>query len=78
MAARRTKFIRSSAVLRRQADLYPFRRTSFVSCVLTSSASAWLGTGDLRHAGISFWLYSGVDPAECARRAGHSIQALFR
>ncbi|MFF3510986.1 hypothetical protein [Streptomyces sp. NPDC002573] len=24
---------------------------------------------DLRHAGISFWLYSGVDPAECARRA---------
>lgn len=25
---------------------------------------------DLRHAGISFWLYSGVDPAECARRAG--------
>ncbi|WP_330329088.1 integrase [Streptomyces sp. NBC_00536] len=29
---------------------------------------------DLRHAGISFWLYSGVDPAECARRAGQSIQ----
>ncbi|MCX4657935.1 integrase [Streptomyces uncialis] len=33
---------------------------------------------DLRHAGISFWLYSGVDPAECARRAGQSIQVLFR
>lgn len=33
---------------------------------------------DLRHAGISFWLHSGVDPAECARRAGQSIQALFR
>ncbi|MFF8481858.1 integrase [Streptomyces antibioticus] len=32
---------------------------------------------DLRHAGISFWLYSGVDPAECARRAGQSIQVLF-
>ncbi|MFF5147083.1 hypothetical protein ACFY6U_46490 [Streptomyces sp. NPDC013157] len=33
---------------------------------------------DLRHAGISFWLASGVDSAECARRAGHSIQVLFR
>ncbi|MGW1762470.1 tyrosine-type recombinase/integrase, partial [Streptomyces mirabilis] len=31
----------------------------------------------LRHAGISFWLASGVDPAECARRAGQSIQVLF-
>ncbi|MFZ3495814.1 tyrosine-type recombinase/integrase [Streptomyces sp. 5.8] len=33
---------------------------------------------DLRHAGISFWLHSGVDPAECARRAGQSIQVLFQ
>ncbi|MFC4506241.1 MULTISPECIES: hypothetical protein [Streptomyces] len=33
---------------------------------------------DVRHAGISFWLYSGVDPAECARRAGQSIEVLFR
>ncbi|GAB2964195.1 integrase [Streptomyces heilongjiangensis] len=33
---------------------------------------------DLRHAGISLWLASGVDPAECARRAGQSIQVLFR
>jgi hypothetical protein len=33
---------------------------------------------DLRHAGISFWLACGVDPAECARRAGQSIQVLFR
>ncbi|MFH8773316.1 MULTISPECIES: integrase [unclassified Streptomyces] len=24
------------------------------------------------------WLYSGVDPAECARRAGQSIEVLFR
>ncbi|WP_329403059.1 hypothetical protein [Streptomyces melanogenes] len=32
----------------------------------------------LRHAGISFRLYSGVDPAECARRAGQSIHVLFR
>jgi hypothetical protein len=28
--------------------------------------------------GISFWLASGVDPAECTRRAGQSIQVLFR
>jgi hypothetical protein len=33
---------------------------------------------DHRHAGISFWLYSGVDPAECARRASQSIEVLFR
>ncbi|MFJ5631923.1 hypothetical protein ACIQF5_04645 [Streptomyces goshikiensis] len=33
---------------------------------------------DLRHVGISFWLHSGVDPAECARRAGHSIHVLFK
>ncbi|MDT0267637.1 hypothetical protein RM844_15220 [Streptomyces sp. DSM 44915] len=33
---------------------------------------------DMRHAGVSFWLSSGVDPAECARRAGHSLSVLFR
>ncbi len=33
---------------------------------------------DLRHAGISFWLASGVDLAERARRAGQSTQVLFR
>ena len=33
---------------------------------------------DLRSAGISFWLASGVDPAECARRAGQGIQVMFR
>ncbi|NGO69340.1 tyrosine-type recombinase/integrase [Streptomyces boncukensis] len=33
---------------------------------------------DLRHAGISFWLSSNVDPAEVARRAGHSLNVLFR
>ncbi|KOU53611.1 tyrosine-type recombinase/integrase [Streptomyces sp. WM6378] len=33
---------------------------------------------DLRHAGISFWLSSGVDPAESARRAGHSLAVMFR
>jgi hypothetical protein len=33
---------------------------------------------DLRHAGVSFWLRSDVDPMECARRAGHTIAVLFR
>lgn len=33
---------------------------------------------DLRHAGVSFWLSSGVDPMACARRAGHTITVLFR
>ncbi|MFE1204750.1 hypothetical protein ACFW5V_23960 [Streptomyces sp. NPDC058762] len=33
---------------------------------------------DLRHAGISFWPHSGVDRAECTRRAGQSIEVLFR
>ncbi|MFF9311118.1 site-specific integrase [Streptomyces sp. NPDC014748] len=33
---------------------------------------------DLRHAGVSFWLSSGVDPMECARRAGHSIAVLLK
>jgi hypothetical protein len=31
----------------------------------------------LRHAGISFWLHSGVDPAELRAPAGQSIEALF-
>ncbi|GAA3754595.1 site-specific integrase [Streptomyces tremellae] len=33
---------------------------------------------DLRHAGVSLWLSSGVEPMECARRAGHTIAVLFR
>lgn len=33
---------------------------------------------DLRHAGVSLWLNSGVDPAEVARRAGHSIAVLLK
>ncbi|MCZ0988215.1 integrase [Streptomyces diastatochromogenes] len=32
----------------------------------------------LRHAGVSLWIKSGVDPVEVARRAGHSIAVLFR
>ncbi|MFE2991172.1 tyrosine-type recombinase/integrase [Streptomyces sp. NPDC059262] len=33
---------------------------------------------DLRHAGVSFWLSSGVDAMEVARRAGHSLAVLYR
>ncbi|WP_307825497.1 tyrosine-type recombinase/integrase [Streptomyces sioyaensis] len=32
----------------------------------------------LRKAGISFWLASGVDPVEVARRAGHSVAVLYK
>ncbi|WUH92309.1 site-specific integrase [Streptomyces sp. NBC_00433] len=32
----------------------------------------------LRHAGVSLWLSSGVEPTEVARRAGHSVAVLFR
>lgn len=32
----------------------------------------------LRHAGVSLWIKAGVDPAEVARRAGHSIAVLWR
>jgi integrase len=32
----------------------------------------------LRHAGVSLWINSGVDPVEVARRAGHSLTVLFR
>jgi integrase len=33
---------------------------------------------DLRHGGVSLWLGSGVNPAEVARRAGHSVEVLLR
>ncbi|MFB6958303.1 hypothetical protein ACFCYB_15010 [Streptomyces sp. NPDC056309] len=36
------------------------------------------GTYSLRHAGVSLWIKSGVDPAEVAARAGHSIAVLYR
>lgn len=32
----------------------------------------------LRHAGVSLWINSGVDPMEVAQRAGHSLTVLFR
>ncbi|MFF1927285.1 tyrosine-type recombinase/integrase [Streptomyces sp. NPDC058228] len=33
---------------------------------------------DLRHAAVSTWLSSGVEPQEVAQRAGHSVAVLFR
>lgn len=33
---------------------------------------------DLRHAAVSFWLNAGVDPAQIAEWAGHSIAVLMR
>jgi integrase len=33
---------------------------------------------DLRHACVSLWLNSGVDPMEVAQRAGHSVAVLLR
>ncbi|WP_328725714.1 tyrosine-type recombinase/integrase [Streptomyces sp. NBC_00259] len=32
----------------------------------------------LRHAGVSLWINSGVDPVEVPQRAGHSLTVLFR
>jgi hypothetical protein len=32
----------------------------------------------LRHAGVSLWINSGVDPVEVVRRAGHSVAVLLR
>ncbi|WP_377270234.1 hypothetical protein [Peterkaempfera sp. SMS 1(5)a] len=32
----------------------------------------------LRKAGISFWLRCGMDPAEAASRAGHSVAVLYK
>ncbi|MGK5531296.1 tyrosine-type recombinase/integrase [Streptomyces sp. URMC 129] len=32
----------------------------------------------LRHAAVSCWIKAGVDPAEVARRAGHSVAVLYR
>jgi integrase len=33
---------------------------------------------DLRHAALSLWLNSGVDPTDVAERAGDSVEVLFR
>jgi hypothetical protein len=33
---------------------------------------------DLRHAAVSTWLSSGVEPQLVAKRAGHSVAVLFR
>ncbi|MFH8566522.1 tyrosine-type recombinase/integrase [Streptomyces sp. NPDC017988] len=49
--------------------------------VLTD-AEATMGMADvpysLRHAAVSFWIKSGVDPVEVAYRAGHSVAVLYR
>ncbi|MEU7177241.1 MULTISPECIES: tyrosine-type recombinase/integrase [Streptomyces] len=49
--------------------------------VLTGAQAATPLAGvpySLRHAGVSLWLASGVDPTEVARRAGHSVAVLYR
>jgi integrase len=33
---------------------------------------------DLRHAALSLWLNSGMDPTDVAERAGDSVEVLFR
>jgi integrase len=33
---------------------------------------------DLRHSGITVWLYAGVPPKQVARWAGHSVEVLHR
>lgn len=33
---------------------------------------------DLRHAGVSLWLNSGVPATEVAERAGHSVKVLLQ
>jgi integrase len=33
---------------------------------------------DLRHAGVTLWLNSGMPPPEVARRAGHGVDVLLR
>lgn len=61
----------------RRAGLLPVKRRSGPSPRGTSGLTRRLPY-DLRHAGISFWLYSGVDLAERDGHAGQSIEVLFR
>ena len=51
------------------------------TCFLTPAQCASLLAKrpyDLRHAAVSTWLSSGVEPQEVAARAGHSVAVLFR
>jgi integrase len=45
----------------------------------TQAASPLAGVPyDLRHAALSLWLNSGMDPTDVADRAGDSVEVLFR
>ncbi|MFJ2635801.1 tyrosine-type recombinase/integrase [Streptomyces sp. NPDC087422] len=52
------------------------RKQSFTPDQLASPLGA--RPYDLRHACVSLWLNSGVDPVEVARRAGHSVAVLLK
>ncbi|WP_149826901.1 tyrosine-type recombinase/integrase [Streptomyces tailanensis] len=58
-------------------DLWSAARTKALSEKEAASPLAEVPYS-LRHAGISLWIKSGVDPAEVAARAGHSIAVLYR
>ncbi|MFF2651689.1 tyrosine-type recombinase/integrase [Streptomyces sp. NPDC058045] len=58
-------------------DLWDSARSSVLSEAEAATPLAEVPYS-LRHAGVSLWIKSGVDPVEVARRAGHSIAVLFR
>ncbi|MFC9613905.1 tyrosine-type recombinase/integrase [Streptomyces sp. NPDC056938] len=58
-------------------DLWERARNAVLSPSEAKSALAAVPYS-LRHAGVSLWIKSGVDPAEVAARAGHSIAVLYR
>ncbi|WP_405960856.1 tyrosine-type recombinase/integrase [Streptomyces sp. NBC_00024] len=58
-------------------DLWSAARTKALSEKEAASPLAEVPYS-LRHAGVSLWIKSGVDPAEVAARAGHSIAVLYR
>ncbi|MYW14250.1 tyrosine-type recombinase/integrase [Streptomyces sp. SID2955] len=58
-------------------DVWEKARKAALSPRETESALAAVPYS-LRHAGVSLWIKSGVDPAEVAARAGHSIAVLYR
>ncbi|MFE4674068.1 tyrosine-type recombinase/integrase [Streptomyces sp. NPDC056723] len=58
-------------------DLWERARKAVLSPSEAKSALAAVPYS-LRHAGVSLWIKSGVDPAEVAARAGHSIAVLYR
>jgi integrase len=58
-------------------DLWSSARTAVLTAEEAKSPLAEVPYS-LRHAGVSLWIKSGVDPAEVAERAGHSIAVLYR